>query len=258
MKIAVCVKEVPDAAAPRRIDPATLRLDRSGEGALNPWDLSAVEEALRLVEAEGGEVVCVSMGPARAAGSLRKALAMGADRAVLVSDEALAGTDLIGDEPRAGRGARAGERRSRPLWPARGRFGRCRALGRRRRPAAAAARFPGGQPRGGRWACQGQAPDRVRLRRHRSAYAVRRRGLGCNQRTSLSVAQGDHGCQEKAPGRVRSRRPRPRPGSGGRGRRGHRRLRARAAATARGVLADRGRRLRRPEDRRLPGREQAL
>ena len=81
MKIAVCVKEVPDAAAPRRIDPATLRLDRSGEGALNPWDLSAVEEALRLVEAEGGEVVCVSMGPARAAGSLRKALAMGADRA---------------------------------------------------------------------------------------------------------------------------------------------------------------------------------
>jgi electron transfer flavoprotein beta subunit len=96
MKIAVCVKEVPDAAAPRRIDPATLRLDRSGEGALNPWDLSAVEEALRLVEAEGGEVVCVSMGPARAAGSLRKALAMGADRAVLVSDEALVGTDLIG------------------------------------------------------------------------------------------------------------------------------------------------------------------
>ena len=96
MKIAVCVKEVPDAAAPRRIDPATLRLDRSGEGALNPWDLSAVEEALRLVEAEGGEVVCVSMGPERAAGSLRKALAMGADRAVLVSDEALVGTDLIG------------------------------------------------------------------------------------------------------------------------------------------------------------------
>ncbi len=95
MKIAVCVKEVPDSAAPRRIDPATMRLDRSGEGALNPWDLSAVEEALRLVEAQGGEVVCVSMAPERAAASLRKALAMGADRTVLVSDPVLAGSDLV-------------------------------------------------------------------------------------------------------------------------------------------------------------------
>lgn len=95
MKIAVCVKEVPDSAAPRRIDPATMRLDRSGEGALNPWDLSAVEEALRLVEAQGGEVVCVSMAPERAAASLRKALAMGADRTLLVSDPVLAGSDLV-------------------------------------------------------------------------------------------------------------------------------------------------------------------
>ena len=95
MKIAVCVKEVPDAAAPRRIDPSTLRLDRSAEGALNPWDLSAVEEALRLAETGGAEVVCVSMGPERALGSLRKALAMGADRAVLVTDPALAGSDLV-------------------------------------------------------------------------------------------------------------------------------------------------------------------
>jgi electron transfer flavoprotein beta subunit len=95
MKIAVCVKEVPDAAAPRRIDPQTLRLDRSGEGALNQWDLSAVEEALRLVEARGGEVAVVSMGPERALGSLRKALAMGADRSVLVTDEAAAGSDAL-------------------------------------------------------------------------------------------------------------------------------------------------------------------
>jgi electron transfer flavoprotein beta subunit len=80
MKIAVCVKEVPDAATQRRIDPSTLRLDRSGEGTLNPGDLSAIEEALRLQEAQGGEVVVISMGPARAMNSLRKALAMGADR----------------------------------------------------------------------------------------------------------------------------------------------------------------------------------
>lgn len=95
MKIVVCVKEVPDAAAPRRIDPQTLRLDRSGEGALNQWDLCAVEEALRLVEQRGGEVAVVSMGPERALGSLRKALAMGADRAVLVADDTLAGSDAV-------------------------------------------------------------------------------------------------------------------------------------------------------------------
>jgi|SRR5579862_358110 len=96
MKIAVCVKAVPDAAGGRRIDPSTNRLDRSGELALSDFDSYAVEEALRLVEADGGEVVVVSMGPERAADAVRKTLAMGADRAVLVSDEALAGSDLLG------------------------------------------------------------------------------------------------------------------------------------------------------------------
>jgi electron transfer flavoprotein beta subunit len=96
MKIAVCVKAVPDAAGGRRIDPATSRLDRSGEPALSDFDSYAVEEALRLNETGGGEVVVVSMGPERAVDALRKTLAMGADRAVLVSDEALAGSDLLG------------------------------------------------------------------------------------------------------------------------------------------------------------------
>jgi electron transfer flavoprotein beta subunit len=96
VKIAVCVKEVPEAGAARRIDPETKRLDRSGESALNAFDVHAVEEALRLKEAAGdGEVVVVSLGPARALDSLRKALAMGADRAVLVSDEAAVGSDLV-------------------------------------------------------------------------------------------------------------------------------------------------------------------
>src|SRR5688572_409786 len=98
MKIAVCVKQVPDATVHKRIDPATKRLDRSGEAALNPTDLNAVEEALRIKEAQvasgnGGEVVLVSMGPEKAVDSLRKALAMGADRAVLVSDEGAVGSD---------------------------------------------------------------------------------------------------------------------------------------------------------------------
>jgi electron transfer flavoprotein beta subunit len=96
MKIAVCVKEVPEAGAARRIDAQTRRLDRSGEGALNAFDVNAVEEALRLKEAQGeGEVVVVSLGPARALDSLRKALAMGADRAVLVTDDGAAGSDLV-------------------------------------------------------------------------------------------------------------------------------------------------------------------
>ena len=96
MKIAVCVKQVPDATVSKKIDPGTKRLDRSGEAALNPTDLNAVEEALRIKESQGGEVVLVSLGPAKAIESLRKALAMGADRAVLVSDEAAAGSDLLG------------------------------------------------------------------------------------------------------------------------------------------------------------------
>src|ERR671929_2009097 len=96
MKIAVCVKAVPDAAAGRRIDASTKRLDRSVELAISDFDTYAVEEALKLKEASGdGEVVIVSMGPERAMDALRKALAMGADRAVLVSDAALEGADLL-------------------------------------------------------------------------------------------------------------------------------------------------------------------
>ena len=95
MKIAVCVKQVPDATSHKRLDPGTHRLDRSGEGVLNATDVNAVEEALRLKDAHGGEVVVVSLGPEKAMESLRKALAMGADRALLVADDAAAGSDLL-------------------------------------------------------------------------------------------------------------------------------------------------------------------
>jgi electron transfer flavoprotein beta subunit len=94
MKLAVCVKAVPEA---KRLDPGTKRLDRSGEAGLNSFDANAVEEALRLRDGAGdeGEVVLVSMGPPNAADAIRKALAMGADRAVLVSDPDAAGSDLV-------------------------------------------------------------------------------------------------------------------------------------------------------------------
>jgi len=97
VKIAVCVKEVPEATAQRRIDPATRRLDRSGEQTLNPYDGHAVEEALRLREGAAGpdtEVTALTMGPPSAVRTLRKALALGADRALLVSDPSLEGADI--------------------------------------------------------------------------------------------------------------------------------------------------------------------
>src|SRR3954462_11859458 len=103
MKIAVCAKVVPEQA--RRIDPETKRLDRAGEPTLNPFDANAVEEALRLKGGDAeAEVVLVSLGPERSLDALRKALAMGADRVVLVSDEAAAGSDLVASSYALARG----------------------------------------------------------------------------------------------------------------------------------------------------------
>ena len=98
MNIAVCVKEVPSGTSHKRLDPATNRLDRSGDSELNPFDLHALEEAVRIREggADVGEIVAVCMGPASAQRALQKALALGADRAVLVSDDSLAGSDIAG------------------------------------------------------------------------------------------------------------------------------------------------------------------
>ncbi len=98
MKIAVCVKEVPDTTAEKRIDPSTFRLVRTeGDRMLNEFDKYAVEEAIRLKEAgTADEVILVSLGPEKAVESLRQALAMGADRLVLVSDPAAAGSDYLG------------------------------------------------------------------------------------------------------------------------------------------------------------------
>ncbi|MGH9028810.1 MAG: electron transfer flavoprotein subunit beta/FixA family protein [Acidimicrobiales bacterium] len=93
MKIAVCVKHVPDRHV--RIDPASRRIDRSGSGELNAFDTNAVEEALRIKDATEAEVVVVSMGPEPAAESLRTALGLGADRAALVTDPSAVGSDMV-------------------------------------------------------------------------------------------------------------------------------------------------------------------
>ena len=95
MKIVACVKAVPDAVSGRRIDPVSGRLERGGELAISDFDLHPVEEGLRLRDGAGGEVIVISLGPPAAGDALRKTLAMGADRSVLVSDEAFEGADLI-------------------------------------------------------------------------------------------------------------------------------------------------------------------
>lgn len=97
MEIVVCVKQVVDTEAEKKLLPPEWRLDReSVENVLNPYDEYAVEEAVRLKEAHGGEVTVLCVGPEAAQDAVRKALAMGADKAVMVTDSALAGSDTQG------------------------------------------------------------------------------------------------------------------------------------------------------------------
>jgi electron transfer flavoprotein beta subunit len=96
MNIVVCVKQVPDTAAERRLTPGAGTLDReSADGLINELDEYAIEEGLKIAEAAGGEVTILSMGPGKAADSIRKALSMGADKAVHLTDGALAGSDAL-------------------------------------------------------------------------------------------------------------------------------------------------------------------
>jgi electron transfer flavoprotein beta subunit len=94
--IVVCVKQVPDTYSERKLDPGDKTLDRAAaDGVINELDEYAIEEALRLAEASGGTVTVLTMGPEKAIDSIRKALAMGADKAVHVVDDALHGADAV-------------------------------------------------------------------------------------------------------------------------------------------------------------------
>ncbi|MEX2252978.1 MAG: electron transfer flavoprotein subunit beta/FixA family protein [Thermoleophilaceae bacterium] len=97
MKICVLVKEVPDAAVEKRMDPDSKRIDRSGETNLNPFDTHAIEAAMQI--GEGGtvdveEVIAVTMGPESAFRALHKAVSLGADRSIHLTDAALEGSDV--------------------------------------------------------------------------------------------------------------------------------------------------------------------
>lgn len=96
MHIAVCIKQIPDPNAPGRLDEKTWRLQRDGvEAVLDPGDEHALEEGLRMAEKSGGRVTAVSMGPLRALEAIRRALAMGAERGILITDPQLVGADAL-------------------------------------------------------------------------------------------------------------------------------------------------------------------
>jgi electron transfer flavoprotein beta subunit len=96
MNVVVCVKQIPDPNTPGQLEPDTHRLRREGvDAVLDPGDEFGVEAGLQLVEAHGGEVRVVSMGPERAIEAIRKTLAMGAASGVLVSDDGLRGSDAL-------------------------------------------------------------------------------------------------------------------------------------------------------------------
>ena len=189
--------------------------------------------------------------------SLRKGLAMGADRAVLVSDDAAAGSDLVGtsyvlaaalerEEPDLVLfGQQSSDADGAVLWAA--------VADRLRRPMVsqvAELTVEGGD-------AHGQAPDRVRLRRDLGAAPGGRRRLRRDQRAALPVTEGDHGRQVEAAGRRRARRPRR---GRRRGRRGRLADHRRSVAPPPGEERpgeDRRRRQRGREDRRVPRREEA-
>ena len=101
MKIVVCVKQVPDTWAERKLRPEDSTLDRASvDGLINELDEYAIEEGLRIAEAEraagrDADVTILTMGPEKAAESIRKALSMGADQAIHLLDDGLAGSDAL-------------------------------------------------------------------------------------------------------------------------------------------------------------------
>jgi electron transfer flavoprotein beta subunit len=96
VNIVVCMKQVPDTGVERSLNLSDSTVDRASvDGVINYFDEFAIEEGLKLKEANGGEVTILTMGPEKASDSIRKALSMGADKAVHVIDDALAGSDVV-------------------------------------------------------------------------------------------------------------------------------------------------------------------
>ena len=95
MKVVVCVKQIPDPASPYSLEPDSHWLVRPTEQVLDDTDRYGVEMGLQIAQANDGTVTLVSMGPTGTMQGIRQALAMGADKAVVVDDSALRGSDAV-------------------------------------------------------------------------------------------------------------------------------------------------------------------
>ena len=213
MKIAVCVKQVPEGGT-KRIDPQTLRLDRSGEAGLNPFDTNAIEEALRASGSLRRRRDRARLDGPRA--GRRRPCARGSRWAPTAPcsspTTSAAGSDLVATSAVL---AKALEREGADLVL----FGQqasdsdgavlCAAVAERLR-LPLVSQVSGLELKDG--AVDGEAADGVRLRPHRGAAAGGRRRLGRDQRASLPVAEGDHGCEVEAAGEPGRRRARARRG----------------------------------------------
>ena len=211
MKICCLVKEVPDAAVQKRIDSSTMRLDRSGEKNLNPFDTHGIEAAMQIREGgavEVDEIVAVTMGPESAVRALHKAVALGADRSVHLTDAGAGRLGRLRDRLRARQGARVRAARPGAARPAIGRRRVLHDRRRGRRPPEDAVADPGDQDRRQRRQARLRAPGGVRLRHGRGRAARGDLGGRCDQRAPLSEPEGDHGGEEEAARDLRHRRRR--------------------------------------------------
>ena len=95
MQVAVCVKQIPDPATPSELDPETHFLQRPEDQVLDDTDRYGIEVALQVAEQTEGSVTLVSMGPSGSMQGIRQALAMGADKAVIIDDDSLRGADAL-------------------------------------------------------------------------------------------------------------------------------------------------------------------
>ena len=199
MNIVVLVKQVPDSGSERKLDPSDNTVARaSADNVINEMDEYAIEEALTVKEAQGGEVTVLTVGPDTATDAIRKALSMGADKAVHVVDEALHGSDAVQtsavlaaalsqleyDLVLCGAEATDSQMSVMPALLSE-RLGIPQLSGARKLTVA------------GRHGAH-RAADRRRLLGRRGATACDRLHLGHHQRAALPLVQGDHGGEEEA------------------------------------------------------------